>query len=70
MAPIKTPEQKKERANGVIVASCIAFVVGMTGMAYAARAALRHVLPGGQAITARPNASSRPPTSSSTGRSR
>ncbi|KQY48372.1 MULTISPECIES: cytochrome c oxidase assembly protein [Rhizobium/Agrobacterium group] len=36
MAPIKTPEQKKERANGVIVASCIAFVVGMTGMAYAA----------------------------------
>lgn len=36
MAPIKTPEQKKERANGVIVASCLAFVVGMTGMAYAA----------------------------------
>lgn len=36
MAPIKTPEQKKERANGVIVASCVAFVVGMTGMAYAA----------------------------------
>ena len=36
MAPIKTPEQKKERANGVIVGSCIAFVVGMTGMAYAA----------------------------------
>ncbi len=26
----------KERANGVIVASCVAFVVGMTGMAYAA----------------------------------
>lgn len=36
MAPIKTPEQKKERANGVIVGSCLAFVVGMTGMAYAA----------------------------------
>ncbi|WP_426125055.1 cytochrome c oxidase assembly protein [Pararhizobium sp. PWRC1-1] len=36
MAPIRTPEQKKERANGVIVASCLAFVVGMTGMAYAA----------------------------------
>ena len=36
MAPIKTPEQKKERANGVIVASCLAFVFGMTGMAYAA----------------------------------
>jgi cytochrome c oxidase assembly protein subunit 11 len=36
MASIKTPEQKKERANGVIVASCVAFVVGMTGMAYAA----------------------------------
>lgn len=36
MASIKTPEQKKERANGVIVASCLAFVVGMTGMAYAA----------------------------------
>ncbi|WP_428427805.1 cytochrome c oxidase assembly protein [Pararhizobium sp.] len=36
MAPIKAPEQKKERANGVIVGSCIAFVVGMTGMAYAA----------------------------------
>lgn len=26
----------KERANGVIVGSCLAFVVGMTGMAYAA----------------------------------
>ncbi len=26
----------KERSNGVIVASCLAFVVGMTGMAYAA----------------------------------
>jgi cytochrome c oxidase assembly protein subunit 11 len=36
MAPIKTPAQKQERANGVIVASCLAFVVGMTGMAYAA----------------------------------
>ncbi|WP_455272434.1 cytochrome c oxidase assembly protein [Rhizobium herbae] len=36
MAPIKTPEKKKERANGVIVASCLAFVAGMTGMAYAA----------------------------------
>jgi cytochrome c oxidase assembly protein subunit 11 len=36
MAPIKTTEQKKERANGVIVATCVAFVVGMTGMAYAA----------------------------------
>ncbi|MDW5314282.1 cytochrome c oxidase assembly protein [Rhizobium sp. PL01] len=36
MVPIKTPEQKKERANGVIVASCLAFVFGMTGMAYAA----------------------------------
>jgi cytochrome c oxidase assembly protein subunit 11 len=36
MAPIKTLEQKKERANGVIVASCLAFVFGMTGMAYAA----------------------------------
>jgi cytochrome c oxidase assembly protein subunit 11 len=36
MVPIKTPEQKKERANGVIVASCLAFVAGMTGMAYAA----------------------------------
>ncbi len=36
MAPIKTPGQRKERANGVIVGSCIAFVVGMTGMAYAA----------------------------------
>ena len=36
MAPIKIPEQKKERANGVIVGTCIAFVVGMTGMAYAA----------------------------------
>lgn len=36
MSPIKTTEQKKERANGVIVATCVAFVVGMTGMAYAA----------------------------------
>lgn len=36
MASIKTPEQKKDRANGVIVASCLAFVAGMTGMAYAA----------------------------------
>ncbi len=36
MAPIKTTEQKTERANGVIVATCVAFVVGMTGMAYAA----------------------------------
>ncbi|WP_372353221.1 cytochrome c oxidase assembly protein [Pararhizobium sp. YC-54] len=30
------PQQKKDRANGVIVMSCLAFVVGMTGMAYAA----------------------------------
>jgi cytochrome c oxidase assembly protein subunit 11 len=30
------PAPGKERANGVIVASCVAFVVGMTGMAYAA----------------------------------
>ncbi|WP_438749741.1 cytochrome c oxidase assembly protein [Pararhizobium sp. O133] len=30
------PASRKERANGVIVASCLAFVVGMTGMAYAA----------------------------------
>ena len=30
------PQQKKDRANGVIVGSCLAFVVGMTGMAYAA----------------------------------
>jgi cytochrome c oxidase assembly protein subunit 11 len=29
-------EQKKGRANGVIVASCVAFVFGMVGMAYAA----------------------------------
>jgi cytochrome c oxidase assembly protein subunit 11 len=29
-------EQKKDRANGVIVASCVAFVFGMVGMAYAA----------------------------------
>lgn len=36
MASIKTPEQKKDRANGVIVVSCLAFVAGMTGMAYAA----------------------------------
>lgn len=29
-------ERKKERANGVIVASCVAFVCSMVGMAYAA----------------------------------
>jgi cytochrome c oxidase assembly protein subunit 11 len=32
-----TPEtSRKERANGVIVGTCLAFVVGMVGMAYAA----------------------------------
>lgn len=29
-------DQKKDRANGVIVASCLAFAFGMVGMAYAA----------------------------------
>ncbi|MGH6809946.1 MAG: cytochrome c oxidase assembly protein, partial [Ensifer adhaerens] len=27
---------EKQRSNGVIVGTCLAFVVGMTGMAYAA----------------------------------
>lgn len=31
----QSPEQK-QRSNGVIVGTCLAFVVGMTGMAYAA----------------------------------
>ena len=32
----KRPVQGKERANGVIVASCVAFVFAMVGMSYAA----------------------------------
>lgn len=30
------PPEEKQRSNGVIVGTCVAFVVGMTGMAYAA----------------------------------
>ncbi|OBZ92902.1 cytochrome C oxidase assembly protein [Pararhizobium polonicum] len=36
MTTVNKPGQQKERANGVIVASCLAFVFGMGGMAYAA----------------------------------
>ncbi|MBB4184858.1 cytochrome c oxidase assembly protein subunit 11 [Sinorhizobium terangae] len=32
----QSQSSRKERANGVIVGACIAFVVGMVGMAYAA----------------------------------
>lgn len=35
MTTSQNPEQK-QRSNGVIVGTCLAFVVGMTGMAYAA----------------------------------
>ncbi|OOG76640.1 Cytochrome c oxidase assembly protein CtaG [Ensifer sp. M14] len=35
MTTSQNPEQK-QRSNGVIVGTCVAFVVGMTGMAYAA----------------------------------
>ncbi len=35
MTTSENPEQK-QRSNGVIVGTCVAFVVGMTGMAYAA----------------------------------
>lgn len=35
MTTSQSPEQK-QRSNGVIVGTCLAFVVGMTGMAYAA----------------------------------
>ncbi|MBW9064000.1 cytochrome c oxidase assembly protein [Rhizobium herbae] len=36
MSTANNADRKKERANGVIVASCVAFVFGMVGMAYAA----------------------------------
>jgi cytochrome c oxidase assembly protein subunit 11 len=36
MAMANNADQKKDRANGVIVASCLAFAFGMVGMAYAA----------------------------------
>lgn len=36
MSTANNADQKKDRANGVIVASCVAFVLGMVGMAYAA----------------------------------
>ncbi|CAN7498786.1 cytochrome c oxidase assembly protein [Pararhizobium sp. LjRoot235] len=36
MATANNTDQKKDRANGVIVASCLAFAFGMVGMAYAA----------------------------------
>jgi len=36
MTTANKADQKKDRANGVIVVSCVAFVVGMVGMAYAA----------------------------------
>lgn len=36
MKTVDKAEGKKDRANGVIVASCLAFVFGMVGMAYAA----------------------------------
>ena len=36
MSTANNADRKKDRANGVIVASCVAFVFGMVGMAYAA----------------------------------
>jgi len=36
MSTTNNADRKKDRANGVIVASCVAFVFGMVGMAYAA----------------------------------
>jgi cytochrome c oxidase assembly protein subunit 11 len=36
MATANNADKKKDRANGVIVASCLAFAFGMVGMAYAA----------------------------------
>lgn len=36
MATANNADQRKDRANGVVVASCLAFAFGMVGMAYAA----------------------------------
>lgn len=36
MSTANNADRKKDRANGVIVTSCVAFVFGMVGMAYAA----------------------------------
>jgi cytochrome c oxidase assembly protein subunit 11 len=36
MTTANNADQKKDRANGVVVASCLAFAFGMVGMAYAA----------------------------------